>query len=358
MRAAVLEKVGQLDIRDVPKPECEDEGILIKVAACAVCGTDVKVYRHGHRLIAPPRIIGHELAGEIVAVGARVSAYKVGERVAVAPAVPCGECRMCRRGVPGMCDDLIAIGYQSDGGFAEFSAIPPRAVRNGCVNVLPEGLPFEEAALAEPLACCINAQELAFVGLGQTVAVIGAGPIGCLNVQLARARGATSVFLIDISADRLRMSSVVEPDQEIDASQTDPIQAVMDLTDGAGADVVITACSSGKAQEQALQMVAKRGVVNFFGGLPKESPYIKFDSNLPHYREFYVVGNHGSAPAHNRLAIDLIASGKIDVRRLITHRLPLERAIEGVEITEKGAGLKVIIKPDLDESSNASSTGG
>ena len=343
MKAAVLEEVGRLDIRDIPRPECDPDGLLLQVGACAVCGTDVKVYRHGHRLIVPPRVTGHELAGAVVEVGRNVRNYAEGDRVAVAPAVPCGECRMCRRNIHGMCDNLTAIGYHYDGGFAEFMAVPPVAVRNGCVNKLPDGLSVEHAALAEPLACCINAQELAFVQLGQSVAIIGAGPIGCLNAQVARARGATLVFMIDISAERLEMASFVGLDACINGADEDAVERTMALTDGAGADVVITACASGRAQEQALQMVAKRGVVNFFGGLPKGNSTISFDSNLTHYREFYVIGNHGSAPLHNAMAIELIASGKIDVSPLITHRLPIEHTLEGIGITERAEGLKVLI---------------
>lgn len=344
MKAAVLEAVGVMKVKDIPQPKCGEDEVVIKVAACAVCGTDVKVYHHGHKHIRPPRVTGHEISGTVVEVGKNVSGLKSGDRVAVAPAVPCGECRYCRRGAQGMCDNLLAIGYQWDGGFAEYMAVPARAVRTGCVNKVPDNMSLEEAAIAEPLACCINAQELAWVGLGQSVVVIGAGPIGCFHVQLARANGATRVFLVDISAERLAMSRIVSPDASIDGSAGDPIKAVMDLTDGNGADVVITACSSGKAQEQALQMVAKRGVVNFFGGLPKDKPYIQFDSNLTHYREFYVIGNHGSSPQHNQLAINLIAAGKINAKQLISHRFSIDETLEGIATTEKAKGLKVIVK--------------
>lgn len=345
MRAAVLEEVGKLELRDVPEPRCPDDGLLLRIGACAVCGTDVKVWRHGHRLIRPPRVTGHELAGTIIEVGSDVSGYSVGQRVAVAPAVPCGMCEYCRAGAQGMCDDLTAIGYHYDGGFAELMAVPGRAVRNGCVNVLPNGLSFEEAALAEPLACCINGQELSGVKLGDTVVVMGAGPIGCFHVQLARAHGATRTVLVDVSPERLEMAAPAGADVYLNSREKDPIEAVMDLTGGRGADVVITACSVGAAQEQALRMVRKRGNVNFFGGLPKDDPYIKFDSNLPHYREFTVVGTHGSAPRHNKLALELIAAGRIDAKGLITHRLPLERVIDGIEITERAEGLKVVIEP-------------
>jgi len=343
MKAAVLEDVEKLKIADIEMPQCPRGGLVLKVAACAVCGTDVKIYRHGHRLIKFPRVTGHEIAGVVEEVGEDVKDFSPGDRVAIAPAVPCGECPYCRNAQQTMCDNLTAIGYHYNGGFEEYMAVPPVALRTGCVNKVPEGMSLEEAALAEPLACCINAQELSWVGLGHTVAIIGAGPIGCLHVQLARSNGATRTILIDISAERLEMARFVEADVCVDASKEDAAERVMEATGGRGADVVITACSSGKAQEEALKMVAKRGVVDFFGGLPKDKPYIQFDSNLLHYREFYVVGNHGSSPRQNALAIDLIASGKIRAKELISHRFPIEKTFEGIMTTEQAKGLKVVI---------------
>jgi len=343
MRAAVLQEVGRIEITDLPMPECEPGGLVIRVGACAVCGTDVKVYHHGHKHIKPPRVTGHELSGEIVEAGSDVKGYRVGERVAVAPAVPCGECYYCLRGMQSMCDNLIAIGYHCDGGFAEYMAVPARAVRTGCVNRIPDNVSFEEAALAEPLACTINGAELTHTGIGDTVVVIGAGPIGSLHVMLSKALGAAKTILIDISPDRLDMAKIAGADLYINSSECDPIEAVRDATGGRGADVVITACSVGAVQEQALEMCAKRGYVNFFGGLPKDNPYIKFNSNLLHYGEFYCVGTHGSAPRHNALALSLLGAGTISTAPLITHRLPISEVLKGIEITEKALGLRVII---------------
>ncbi len=345
MKAALLEEIENLVIRDVDKPPCPRDSLLIKVEAGAVCGTDVKVYHHGHKHIRFPRITGHEVAGTIVEVGREVKDYQEGERVAVAPAVPCGSCHHCRQGEQSMCAYLTAIGYHYDGGFAEYMLIPPRAVSNGCVNKLSDNLSFEEAALAEPLACCINGQELSGVKLGDTVVIIGAGPVGCFHVQLAKSQGATRVILVDISEERLNMSRVASADIYIDNSRERALERVLEETEGRGAEVVIVACSSGRAQEESLQMVASRGNVNFFGGLPKDNPYIKFNSNLPHYREFSLVGTHGSSPGHNLLALKLIAEGRIKAKELITHHLPLDELPEGIGITEKGEGLKVIIKP-------------
>lgn len=346
MKAAVLDDIGKLEVRDVEEPSIKEEmEVKIKVGACAICATDIKVYRFGHRLIKPPRIVGHELSGEVVEVGKGVKGISVGDRVAVAPAVPCGECYYCRRGMQNMCDDLTAIGYLYDGGFAEYMIVPSRAVMNGCVNKIHPWVSYEEAAIAEPLACVINAQEISGVGLGHTVVVLGAGPLGCLHIQLARIKGATRTILMDISDERLEMAKVSNADLYVNSSKTDPVSMILDETNGRGADVVIVACSSKEAQVQALKMVAKKGNVNFFGGLPKDDSIIEFDSNLVHYREFTVVGTHGSSPRHNRLALDLIGTRMIKVEGLITHRIKLDEILKGYELVESGKGMKVVVRP-------------
>lgn len=343
MKAAVLEEVGKLVIKDIAKPKCGDDEVLIKVKACAICGTDIKIYHHGHRLIKLPRVTGHEVSGIVVESGKDVPMFKPGDRVAIAAVIPCGTCQYCLRGMHSMCDNLKAIGYHYDGGFAEYMLVPSLSIRNGCVNIVPSNVSFGEAAIAEPLACTINGQELSPLNLGDVVVIIGAGPVGCFHVQLAKAKGARCVILIDVSIERLNMSKVAKPDISIDTSKENALERVMLETHGKGAELVIVACSSGKAQEDGLQMVAKRGWVNFFGGLPKDNPYIKFDSNLLHYREVHVVGTHGSAPRHNSLALNLIARGIINAKDLLTHKITIDEILKGIELTEKGKGLKVIV---------------
>jgi L-iditol 2-dehydrogenase len=345
MKVALLEEIGKLIIKDIPAPACPARGLVIKVKACAICGTDIKVYHHGHKLIKFPRITGHEVAGEVVEVGKETRGFKKGDKVVVAAALPCGRCFYCHQGWQSMCDNLTAIGYHYDGGFAEYMAVPEVAYDNDCVNRIGEGLSFAEASLTEPLACVINGQELSGVGLGKAVVVIGAGPIGCLQVMLSHSLGARKVILADISSERLKISQVAEADIYLDLAKVNLKGEVLKITEGRGAEVVIVACSSGKAQESALEIVAKKGNVNFFGGLPKDKPFINFNSNLLHYGEFSAVGTHGSSPRHNAMALDLIVSGKISVKKLITHRLPLEKIYEGLKITEKGEGLKTIIEP-------------
>jgi L-iditol 2-dehydrogenase len=213
------------------------------------------------------------------------------------------------------------------------------------LNRLPEHVPFESASLTEPLACVLNGQEIAAVGEGDVVVILGAGPIGCLHVRLARARGAATVILVDINRLRLDMAARAQPDAVIDGATEDSVDAVRKLTDGRGADVVITATAAGAAQEQALEMAARRGRISLFGGLPRDNPIIRFDSNLVHYQELSVVGAYGSAPRHNREALALISSGSVLVSDLITHRVPLGEVHRAIDTVTTGEGLKVVVEP-------------
>jgi L-iditol 2-dehydrogenase len=214
------------------------------------------------------------------------------------------------------------------------------------LNRIPDGVDYAEASVAEPLACVLNGQELAQVGAGDDVVVVGAGPIGCLHVRLARARGAARVFLVELNRARLDMSAEkVNPDAAICSAEVDAVDEVRKLTDGRGVDVVITAAASGAAQEEALQMAARSGRISFFGGLPKDKPTITLDSNLVHYRELTIVGANGSSPAHNKKALELIASGQVPVADLITHRLRLSELHDAIELVAAGAAIKVTIEP-------------
>jgi L-iditol 2-dehydrogenase len=245
-----------------------------------------------------------------------------------------------------VCPNQESMGYHYDGGFAEYMVVPAKVLAVNGVNHIPSSLSFAEASVAEPLACVLNGQTLARVGEGDDVVVMGSGPIGCLHVRLARARGAARVFLVDINAERLaHAAGLVHPDATVVASETDVVEAVGKLTDGRGADVVITAAASGKAQEQAIAMAARQGRISFFGGLPKDDPVIACDANLVHYRELTIVGANGSSPAHNAEALRLIASGEVPVADLITHRLGLEDALDAFAIVARGEAIKVTIEP-------------
>ncbi len=346
MLAATYHAPGDLRLEEIEKPTAGPGELLLKMRATATCGTDAKIFKHGHPRLEPPQVIGHELAGEIVEIGEGTEGFAIGEGVQVIAAVPCGDCWACDADMEQVCPNQTSMGYQYAGGFAEYMVVPELVVRVKGVNKIPEGLSYAEASATEPLACALNAQELARVGEGDVVVVMGAGPIGCMHVRLARSKGAVKVFLTDINADRLKLSAdVVKPDAALVGSGQSVIDEVMRLTDGRGATCIITAAPSGKAQEDAIQMAAPRGRVSFFGGLPKDNPIIQCDSNVVHYRELSLIGANGSSPAHNTRALGLIASGEVPVKDLITHKVPLSKVHDAIQAVISGEAIKVVVEP-------------
>jgi L-iditol 2-dehydrogenase len=337
---------GDIRLEDMPEPTVSAGEVKIRVKNCSTCGTDVKISRSGHPNMTPPQVMGHEIAGVITEVGDGVDGWRAGDRVQVIAAIPDGTCPDCLAGRQTVCPNQLSMGYQFAGGFAEYMIVPREVLAVDGLNRIPENLGFAEASLAEPLACVLNGQELARVGEGDVVVVVGSGPIGCLHVRLARARGAARIILIDLNAERLKEAAdLVRPDVAITSEDVDPVAAVLEATGGRGADVVITAAASGAAQEQGLRMLARRGRLSLFGGLAKDKPTITVDSNLVHYRELTIVGVNGSSPTHNKMALELIASGAVPVTDLITHHLPLTSVLEAIEIVARGEAIKVTIEP-------------
>ena len=335
-------------LEEVPDPVCGPDEVKLRVRNCSTCGTDVKIFYNGHQNLTPPRITGHEIAGEIVEVGASVSGgWQVGDRVQVIAAVPCGECHECRKGWMEVCQNQTSVGYQYDGGFAEFMIVPREVLKVDGLNKIPDNVGFDEASAAEPLACAINAQALLGIEEGDTVVVFGAGPIGCMHIRIARGvHNCGPIYLVDVNEDRLALSAAaVSPDGTINAAQEDVVARVLELTDGRGADVVITATAANITQEQAIAMAARNGRISFFGGLPKTDPTITCDSNIVHYRQLHIHGANGSSPAHNKQALAYISSGQVPVKDLITARVPLDRVLGAFQIVKNGEAIKVTIEP-------------
>jgi L-iditol 2-dehydrogenase len=346
MKVARFYAPGDLRVEEADERNPGPDELKIRVHNTSTCGTDLKIFKHGHHHLDPPRVIGHEVAGEVVETGTNVSGWNPGDRVQVIAAIPCGECRQCRRGLQQVCPHQQSMGYHFDGGFAEYMIVPEQVLKVGGVNRIPGGVTYAEASVAEPLACVLNGQNFAQVGEGDVVVVIGAGPIGCLHARLARAKGAAAVYLVELNRGRLDMAAeLVKPDAAICGAEADPVERVLELTGGEGTDVVITAAGAGKAQQDALKMTTRRGRISFFGGLPKDNPIIACDSNLVHYRELTIYGANGSSPSHNRQALGLISSGKVPVGDLITHHLPLSDVRRAIDIVSSGEAIKVTIEP-------------
>ncbi len=345
MKAAVREDLEKIVIKEVSTPPIEKGGMLVKIRSCAVCGSDIRIYHQGNPRVKPPQIIGHEIAGEIVEIGERIENFKVGDRVALGADVPCGVCKFCKNGLGNNCPINYAIGYQFPGGFAEYIHINETTVKYGPLHKIPENLSFDEASLAEPLACSLNGYELANLKVDDTVVIIGAGPIGLMLVELARNIGAGRIILSQRSKERLKIARKFSADTFISSSEENFVERVMEETKGEGADVVMVACANPSAQEEALEIVGHRGRVNFFGGLAPGSRKIKIDSNLIHYKECFVLGSHGSVPRHHKIALELLSRGAVKGKDFITHHFSLDKIKEAFKVAEGHQGLKVIVNP-------------
>ena len=346
MKAAVYEGIDQIAVREMPTPTAEEGGLVVRVRACAVCGSDIRIFHSGNSRVAPPQVLGHEIAGEVAAVGRGVTKFRVGDRVAIGADVPCGACAFCEAGIGNNCQINYAMGYQFPGGFAEYVPLNPTVVQYGPVHLIPGGVSYDEAALAEPLACVLNALELTPVKLGDVVALIGAGPIGMMLCRVAKLMGASKTILINRSRPRLDIAQKLGiADRTVCAQETDIIEAVLAETGGLGADVIFTSSPSPQAQVDAVKMAKNRARINFFGGLPKDKSLVTLDTNLIHYKELFITGAHGSMPIHHARALSLIADGLIDVKPFITHHFSIDKIHEAFDAAEKHAGLRVIVNP-------------
>lgn len=345
MKAAVLEQLNKFVVKEVPDPQVGDDEALMRVEATSICGSDVRIYRHGNNRVKPPTIIGHETAGVVVKVGKNVTRVKEGDRVAIGADVPCGQCHWCRNGMGNNCAINYAMGYQFQGAFAEYLKLPRLCLEEGPVTPFSEKLSFEEAALAEPLGCAINGYELVNLSLGKSVVIMGLGPLGCMMIDLARVMGATTVIGVQRSKKRMEIARQYDADAYLFTEEDDVVARCRELTGGEGPDIVITCCGSVEAHEQAIEMVAHRGYVNLFGGLPKDMRPMSVLSNVIHYKECFVTGSHGCVPRHHELAVKLLERGLVRVKPLITHHFDLDHIQDAFDTMESRKGMKITVHP-------------
>jgi L-iditol 2-dehydrogenase len=340
----------RIELTDVLRPRVPNDGILLAVRACGICGSDLRRWREGPDPSGTV-IPGHEFAGVVTEVGGLVTDYQVGEHLAVAPDVHCGTCFYCERGMTNQCDRLRLIGITPgyDGGLAEYAVLSGEILRGGIVHRAPESLTFPQAALAEPLSSVLAAHAQAGTTLGDTVVVMGAGPIGCLHIAVAHLRGAT-VILSEPSAMRREMAAPFAPDLVLDPTAQDVVAEVRRATGGRGAETAICANPVASTHTQAVELVRKRGTVVLFGGLPKASPMTSLDANRIHYGEIRVVGSFSYHPSFHALALDVIARGLIDSQKVITHTFRLDEIGRAFEAVAGGEALKVMVTMEPRES--------
>lgn len=320
MKAAMLHGVKDLRVEDVDVPGVGIGEVLVKIKAATTCGTDVKIYQRGYveKIIKLPTIFGHEWAGEVVEVGEDLDWPKKGMRVRAGNSAPCLHCNMCQKGKYNLCENMIWLW----GAYAEYIKVPARTVLLN-MQEIPSHISFEEAAITEPLACVLHGVEEANVKLGDTVAVIGAGPIGLLHLLTVKKMGAEKIVMIDLVDERLNVAKELGADETINAGKENAVEKVRQLTGGYGADIVIEAIGSPVTWEQALRLARKGGTVLEFGGCPPGTE-IKLNTEMLHYGELTVLGAFHTTPLHFRKALNLISSRTVDVRPLVTKRMRLE----------------------------------
>ena len=345
MKAGLLQAPNVMELHDVPDPAREPGDLIVKVRAATVCGTDIRIFR-GRKTagVRYPSVIGHEFAGEIVEADAG-GPFRVGQRVCIDPAIPCGACAYCKLGHENICENLTAIGYEIDGAFAEYVRVPARALATGNVHEIPENLAFEEAALAEPFACVINGQEKVAVGPGDAVVILGAGPIGLLHVKLARFSGARLVIVSEPSMSRREAAMAAGADLTVDPTSEDLRAVVREHTHGLGADVAIVAIGVPALADTALHLVRRRGRVSLFAGF-SVGDSAPLDINLIHYSEIILTGAFGLSRIHFERALDFLARKRVDVAPFVTHRYGLPSLAEALATAERGAAIKVAIVND------------
>jgi L-iditol 2-dehydrogenase len=340
VRAQVFYGPGDLRFEDAPVPEPAPGEVVLRIEAALTCGTDVKTLRRGHPVMIPhvPTIFGHEFAGTVAAVGSGVRSVRPGDRAVAANSAPCGTCAACRRGRPNLCDDLLFV----NGAYAEYIALPPRLVTENLVTVPPTAQ-AARIAFAEPVACCLRAMDAAEVGAGETVVVMGHGPLGLLLGLLARAAGAR-VALAGKTGPRLERARRLGFAACVDVAATaDPVSAVREA---AGGDVrcVLEATGRPEAWEQAMAIAGKGATVVFFGGCAPGTS-VRLDTRRVHYEELRLLGVFHHTPALIRRAVGMLADGTLDPTPLVTHEMGLGDVPKALDLMSRGQALKVLIRP-------------
>ena len=325
MMAAVLYGKEHLQVEPVAVPTIAPGDILVRVRVALTCGTDVKVFRRGYhaRMIVPPAVFGHELAGDVIGVGEEVTRFSTGDRVVAANSAPCDSCYFCKRGVSNLCEDLLF----NNGAYAEYIRIPRRIVEKNTYRI-PAGVTYHDAALVEPLACVVRGLEETGIRSGDSIVVIGLGPIGLMFVRLAKLYGAGRVIAIGRRKTQLERAEAMGATDLISAGHTtQPVEQVRRLTEGRGADVAIEAVGSPETWHWAVNMVRRGGTVNLFGGCPSGSQ-VQLDTSLVHYSEITCKASFHHTPQHIQKALRIVCNGGITAQDFVNREEPLTNLLE------------------------------
>ena len=342
MMAAVLYGKEHLQVEPVAIPKIESGDILVRVKAALTCGTDVKVFRRGYhaRMIVPPAVFGHELAGDVVAAGEGVTQFAIGDRVVAANSAPCNDCFFCKRGLENLCEDLLF----NNGAYAEYIRIPARIVERN-TYLIPNNVGYQDAALIEPLACVIRGFEETAPRPGDNVAIIGLGPIGLMFVKLAKLYGCRVIAVGRRPTQLERAAALGADDLVVGGDNSNPVARIREMTHGRGVDVAIEAVGKPSTWEWAVNMVRRGGTVNFFGGCPNDST-VNLDTALLHYSEITCKASFHHTPDYIRKALDLVCAGHITASFFVNREEPLANLLEVMRhLMSHNGHLKTAILP-------------
>ena len=342
MMAAVLYGKEHLQVEPVAVPTIGSGDILVKVKVALTCGTDVKVFRRGYhaRMIVPPAVFGHELAGDVVAIGADVKRFELGQRVVAANSAPCDDCFFCKRGLENLCEDLLF----NNGAYAEYIRIPARIVEKN-TYLIPEAVGYQDAALIEPLACVVRGFEESAPRKGDTVSIIGLGPIGLMFVKLAKLYGCRVVAVGRRKTQLDRAAALGADELIVGDDHADPVTQIRNMTEGRGVDVAIEAVGKPQTWHWAVNMVRRGGTVNFFGGCPNDSK-VNLDTALLHYSEITCKASFHHTPAYIQKALDLVCAGHITASFFVNNEEPLTNLLEVMRhLMSHNGHLKTAILP-------------
>lgn len=341
MRAAMYYGPRNLIIEEKKISRAKNDTV-VKVDACAVCGYDARVYLNGHKKVKPPLVLGHEICGTTLEdVNTDGETIRSGTRVAISPVIPCLSCKFCSSGQYNLCNNLGEIGSTHDGGFAEYVRIPQQIVKAGGLVPVPDRLKNEEAALLEPLACCLNGFARLKIEPESKVLIIGDGPIGLLHLQISKKLYRAKVGLVGKISSRIQSAKTNGADSTFmfgDKTEDE----IMEFTDGYGASTIIVATGNAEAFGLATKVAGKDSTINLFSGFPSSGNF-SIDPNWLHYNQVSVTGSFSSTPQFLRSAAALAAEGRIDLSKIITQRYSLDNVEEAIMDTAEFRGLRVVI---------------
>ncbi|MGA2789932.1 MAG: zinc-dependent dehydrogenase [Candidatus Bathyarchaeia archaeon] len=340
MKAVVISGRGIVELKELPTPNIGPGEVLVRMRACGVCGTDLEKI-HGEN-ITPP-ILGHEVAGEVEQTGEQVQEIKKGDRVLVHHHVSCRSCFYCKNGLETLCEAYPKSNLDPCG-FADYFRVPSTLVAGGTVYRLPESMTYEEGSQVEPTACCIRALSKTGVKAGNSVAIFGVGPVGLMHLQLTKLYGAAPIIAIDILENRRELAARLGADRTLNPTTDDVPKTVSSMTQSLGVDYAIVATGSLRATEQAFSSIRKGGKVVLFGA-PAKGAQLSIDISRLFLHEIKVESSYSTSETEMKMAIDLIEKKRVDPSKLITHRLPLAKALEAFSLAQKGVNVvKVVIE--------------